>query len=95
MTVRPLLAALALCLTPLAQAAESEVRFYNWSDYIGPDTLKQFTEASGVQVRYDVFDTNEMLEAKLLSGHSGYDLVVPSNQFLTKQIKAGAFQPAA
>ncbi|MXS18725.1 polyamine ABC transporter substrate-binding protein [Pseudomonas oryzihabitans] len=93
MAVRPLLAALALCLTPLAQAAESEVRFYNWSDYIGPDTLKQFTEASGVQVRYDVFDTNEMLEAKLLSGHSGYDLVVPSNQFLTKQIKAGAYQP--
>ncbi|WLD65477.1 polyamine ABC transporter substrate-binding protein [Pseudomonas sp. OVF7] len=80
-------------LMPLTQAAESVVKVYNWSDYIGPDTLKNFEQDSGIKVQYDIFDTNEMLEAKLLSGHSGYDVVVPSNQFLSKQIRAGAYQP--
>ena len=82
---------LSVCLS--AQADDKLVRFYNWSDYMGPDTLKAFQQQSGIKVQYDVFDTNEMLEAKLLSGHSGYDLVVPSSQFLTKQIKAGIYQP--
>jgi len=85
----------ALCCAiamPAVQAA-GEVKVYNWSDYIGPDTLAQFEKASAIKVRYDVFDTNEMLEAKLLSGHSGYDVVVPSSQFLSKQIRAGAYQP--
>lgn len=91
---RILLAAFTLSLAvPAVQAAEAPIRFYNWSDYIGPDTLKNFEKDSGVAVQYDVFDTNEMLEAKLLSGHSGYDLVVPSSQFLPKQIRAGAYQP--
>jgi putrescine transport system substrate-binding protein len=76
-----------------AQASPGVVHVYNWSDYIGPDTLAQFQKASGFKVEYDVFDTNEMLEAKLLSGHSGYDVVVPSSQFLTKQIKTDAYQP--
>lgn len=88
---------LVSCITLLAcataQADDKLVRFYNWSDYIGPETLKDFQKDSGINVQYDVFDTNEMLEAKLLSGHSGYDLVVPSSQFLPKQIKAGVYQP--
>ncbi|PTQ69377.1 MULTISPECIES: polyamine ABC transporter substrate-binding protein [unclassified Pseudomonas] len=83
----------ALAILPATQAAEQPIRFYNWSDYIGPDTLKNFEKDGGAPVQYDVFDTNEMLEAKLLSGHSGYDLVVPSSQFLPKQIRAGAYQP--
>ncbi|SEN23738.1 putrescine transport system substrate-binding protein [Pseudomonas sp. ok272] len=88
--------AIALCAaTSLthAQAAEPVVKMYNWSDYIAPDTLKNFEKDSAIKVQYDIFDTNEMLEAKLLSGHSGYDVVVPSSQFLSKQIRAGAYQP--
>ncbi|MES3708647.1 polyamine ABC transporter substrate-binding protein [Pseudomonas putida] len=87
------LSAFGLLACVSAQANDSLVRFYNWSDYMGPDTLKTFQADSGLKVQYDVFDTNEMLEAKLLSGHSGYDLVVPSSQFLTKQINAGIYQP--
>ena len=88
--------AAALCMAavlPQVQAADAMVKMYNWSDYIAPDTLKNFEQDSAIKVQYDIFDTNEMLEAKLLSGHSGYDLVVPSSQFLSKQIRAGAYQP--
>ncbi|TBU92557.1 polyamine ABC transporter substrate-binding protein [Phytopseudomonas dryadis] len=88
-----LLASLSLVACTFAQAADKTVHFYNWSDYMGPDTLKSFEKETGTAVQYDVFETNEMLEAKLLSGHSGYDLVVPSSQFLTKQIRAGVYQP--
>ena len=73
------------------QAAPT-VHIYNWSDYIGTDTLADFEKASGIKPVYDVFDSNETLEGKLLAGHTGYDVVVPSNHFLGKQIKAGAFQ---
>ncbi|ABZ75570.1 extracellular solute-binding protein family 1 [Shewanella halifaxensis HAW-EB4] len=72
--------------------AEEVVRVYNWSDYIAEDTLENFQKETGIRVVYDVFDSNEVVEAKLLSGRSGYDIVVPSNSFLAKQIKAGAFQ---
>jgi putrescine transport system substrate-binding protein len=73
-------------------ANEQEVvRMYNWSDYITKDALENFEKETGIKVIYDVFDSNEMLEAKLLSGRSGYDIVVPSNSFLTKQIKAGVY----
>ncbi|MBB3103518.1 polyamine ABC transporter substrate-binding protein [Azomonas macrocytogenes] len=75
-----------------APAAERTLHVYNWSDYIGERTLADFTRASGIQVVYDVFDSNEVLEAKLLAGASGYDIVVPSNAFLARQIKAGVFQ---
>jgi putrescine transport system substrate-binding protein len=85
-----LAAALAV---PSAQAAAREVKVYNWSDYIGETTLADFSKATGITALYDVFDSNETLEGKLLAGRSGYDLVVPSNHFLGKQIKAGAFQP--
>lgn len=69
------------------------VHVYNWSDYIAENTLADFTDATGVKVVYDVFDSNETLEGKLLAGSTGYDIVVPTNHFLGKQIKAGAFQP--
>ena len=76
-----------------AQASDKVLRVYNWSDYIAPDTLKKFEAETGIHVTYDVFDSNETLEARLLAGKSGYDIVVPSNSFLAKQIKAGVYQP--
>ncbi len=75
-----------------AQADDKVLHVYNWSDYIAPDTIKKFEAESGIKVVYDVFDSNETLEAKLLAGKSGYDVVVPSNNFLAKQIKAGVYQ---
>ena len=70
-----------------------EVRVYNWSDYIDEDLLAKFEEETGYELVYDVFDSNEVLETKLLAGGSGYDVVVPSATFLQRQIAAGAFQP--
>jgi putrescine transport system substrate-binding protein len=75
-----------------ARAADNVVNVYNWSDYIGEHTVADFEKATGIKVRYDVFDSNETLEAKLFAGHSGYDVVVPSSGFLGRQIKAGIFQ---
>lgn len=80
-----------LTLAVSVQAAPT-VHIYNWSDYIGENTLADFEKATGIKPVYDVFDSNETLEGKLLAGRTGYDVVVPSNHFLGKQIKAGAFQ---
>ena len=80
-------------ITGTAQAEEKVLHVYNWSDYIAPGTVAQFEKESGIKVVYDVFDSNETLEAKLLAGKSGYDIVVPSNNFLAKQIKAKVYQP--
>ncbi|MBD1598509.1 polyamine ABC transporter substrate-binding protein [Pseudomonas sp. CA3A] len=80
-----------LLMGAAAQAAGT-VHIYNWSDYIGENTLAEFEKATGIKPVYDVFDSNETLEGKLLAGRTGYDVVVPSNHFLGKQIKAGAFQ---
>lgn len=88
---KTMLMAAGVTLALGAQAADS-VRIYNWSDYIGDTTLADFQKATGIVPIYDVFDSNETLEGKLLAGHTGYDVVVPSNHFLGKQIKAGAFQ---
>jgi putrescine transport system substrate-binding protein len=74
-------------------AQEKQLHIYNWSDYIAEDTLENFTKETGIQVTYDVFDSNEVLEAKLLAGNTGFDIVVPSGDFLGKQIRAGVFQP--
>ncbi|MGX5726136.1 polyamine ABC transporter substrate-binding protein [Metapseudomonas otitidis] len=73
-------------------SAAGQVNIYNWSDYIAPTTLADFKKETQIDTIYDVFDSNEMLEGKLLVGHSGYDVVVPSNHFLGRQIKAGIFQ---
>jgi len=87
---------IALSASP-ALAADAEpggnLFIYNWSDYIADDTIAQFEAETGIKVTYDVFDSNEVLEAKLLAGSTGYDLVVPSMAFLGRQIVAGVFQP--
>jgi len=86
--------ALLLATTTFASAAYAEeVRVYNWSDYIDEDLLTKFEEETGIDLIYDVFDSNEVLETKMLAGSSGYDVVVPSGTFLQRQITAGAFQP--
>ena len=79
-------------LSPFSLIAKEELYIYNWSDYIAEDTIANFEEEFDIDVTYDVFDSNEVLEAKLLSGGSGYDIVVPSGSFLENQIKAGVFQ---
>ncbi len=76
----------------LAMGKEKVLYVYNWSDYIAEDTLADFTKETGIKVVYDVFDGNEVLETKLLAGKTGFDIVVPSNSFLARQIKAGVFQ---
>ncbi len=88
---KAMLAGAGLTLAISVQAAPT-VHIYNWSDYIGQTTLADFEKATGIKPVQDVFDSNETLEGKLLAGRTGYDVVVPSNHFLGKQIKAGAFQ---
>jgi putrescine transport system substrate-binding protein len=78
--------------TPVAAGEEQVVNVYNWSDYIDPAMLEKFTAETGIKVNYDVFDSNEVLETKLLAGNTGYDVVVPSASFLERQIKAGVFR---
>ncbi|MBN9031053.1 MAG: spermidine/putrescine ABC transporter substrate-binding protein PotF [Rhizobiales bacterium 63-7] len=73
-------------------AQEKVVHVYNWSDYIDSSILEDFTKETGIKVVYDVFDSNELLETKLLAGGSGYDVVVPTAPFLARQIQAGVFQ---
>jgi putrescine transport system substrate-binding protein len=78
---------------PAAPAVEEKVlNVYNWSDYIAPDTIAKFEAATGIKVNYDVYDGNEVLEAKLLAGRSGFDVVVPSANFLERQIKQGVYR---
>lgn len=89
-TLKSLLIAAAVSGAASAQAAT--VHIYNWSDYIGETTLEELEKETGIKPVYDVFDSNETLEGKLLAGRTGYDVVVPSNHFLGKQIQAGAFQ---
>ncbi|HEX7374983.1 MAG TPA: hypothetical protein VF277_08405, partial [Steroidobacteraceae bacterium] len=76
---------------PPASDEEKVVNVYNWSDYIDPKMLEEFTKQTGIKVNYDVFDNNEVLQTKLLAGNTGYDVVVPSASFLERQIKAGVF----
>ncbi len=77
----------------LAQVKKERiVNVYNWSDYIAPTLIEEFSKETGIKVRYDTFDSNDTLETKLLAGKSGYDVVVPTAYFLERQIKAGIFQ---
>jgi putrescine transport system substrate-binding protein len=78
---------------PSTESGPKVVHVYNWSDYVDPAVLEKFSAETGIEVRYDVFDSNEVLETKLLTGQSGYDLVVPSAYFLERQITAGVFRP--
>lgn len=86
MTLLPLMLAGTLC-----QAAET-VKVYNWSDYIAPDTMKNFQRDTGIAFSYDLFDSNETLDGKLMTGSSGYDVVFPSNHFMARQIQGGALK---
>lgn len=72
---------------------ERTLHVYNWSDYIDPGVITDFEKATGIRVTYDVFDSNEVLETRLLAGSTGYDVVVPSASFLERQVKAGVFRP--
>src|SRR5690606_21442634 len=76
-----------------ALAQDNVVNVYNWSDYIAEDTIANFEAETGIKVNYDVYDNNEIVDAKLLAGNSGYDIVVPSGNFLERQIKAGLILP--
>jgi putrescine transport system substrate-binding protein len=92
--MRLALVAATLAIAPAAgqQSNERIVNVYNWTDYIAPTVIDDFTKETGIKVRYDTFDSNDTLETKLLAGKSGYDVVVPSAYFLERQIKAGVFQ---
>ena len=92
-TLAGTLAALSVLIANTARAEEEKVlNVYNWSDYVAEDTISNFEERTGIKVNYDVFDSNEVLEAKLLAGNTGYDIVVPSASFMERQIKAGVFR---
>jgi putrescine transport system substrate-binding protein len=92
--VLALVLALPIVLFPGFAAAQKQrvVNYYNWSDYQDPRVLDEYTKETGIAVRFDTFDSNDTLEAKLLAGQSGYDVVVPTAYFLSRQIKAGIFR---
>ena len=82
----------AVLLPAVVRAEGRTINFYNWSNYIAPGVLEDFTRETGIKVVYDTFDANETLETRLLAGKSGYDVVVPTAYFLQRQIKANVFQ---
>lgn len=86
-------AGLVIAASVTASAEEKTLHIYNWSDYIAPNTVPDFQKETGIKVVYDVFDSNEVLEGKLMAGSTGFDLVVPSASFLERQLAAGVFQP--
>ncbi len=74
-----------------AAGKDDVLNVYNWADYIGPTTIAGFESRTGIRVTYDTYDSNEVLDTKLLTGHTGYDVVFPSSNFMQRQIKAGVF----
>ncbi|HEY8382332.1 MAG TPA: polyamine ABC transporter substrate-binding protein [Microvirga sp.] len=93
--IRAALASFALSLALVTGAAAQQqrvVNVYNWSDYVDPKALEEFTQTTGIKVVYDTYDNNEIVETKLLAGKSGYDIVVPSGPFLQRLITAKVFQ---
>src|ERR1700741_5118332 len=94
MTSLATLAAVSVVLTAaisMPARAEGELNIYNWSDYIGENTIANFEKEYNVKVRYDTYDGNETLEAKLVVGNTGYDIVFPSSSFVARQIKSGIY----
>jgi putrescine transport system substrate-binding protein len=71
---------------------ERILNIYSWSDYIAPDTVANFEKETGIKVRYDTYDSNEVLETKLLTGHAAYDIVIPTGTFFEQQRKAGVYR---
>jgi putrescine transport system substrate-binding protein len=91
--IAKLLSAAALVLLPFSAAAQEKVvNVYNWSDYVGEGVLEDFTKETGIKVVYDVYDSMEMLETKVLAGGSGYDIIVPTDRNLARMIQAGVVQ---
>jgi putrescine transport system substrate-binding protein len=99
MVLSALAAALQLCACGAAQGTaaghpeEKVLRVYNWADYIGKNTIAEFEAATGIKVVYDTYDSDETLEAKLMAGDSGYDVVSTSTDYFSRQIKAGIYRP--
>src|SRR5690242_6667691 len=91
-TAAVLVAALVAGTLSVHAQGKRVVNVYNWTDYIAPEVLKEFTRDTGIEVTYDTFDSNDTLETKLLAGKSGYDVVVPTANFMQQQIRAGVFQ---
>jgi putrescine transport system substrate-binding protein len=85
-------ALVATLFTTIVSAEDRVVNVYNWSDYIDSTILEDFTKETGIKVVYDVYDSNEILETKLLAGATGYDIVVPTGTFMARQIQAGVYQ---
>ena len=77
---------------PAPAENQNVLKIYNWSEYVDPETVADFEKKNGIKVTYDVYDSDETLESKVLTGKSGYDIVAPSNAFVGRQIKAGAYQ---
>ena len=88
-----LMGAVSAQTQPAWAAADKTLNLYIWSDYLAPDTLANFTKRTGIAVNMDVFDSSEMLEAKLLAGGSGYDVIVPNGPVLRRFIQAGVVRP--
>ena len=81
------------CAVPALHAEEKTLRLYNWADYFAEDTLARFTAETGIQVIYDVMEGSETLEAKLMAGGSGYDLIFPGDTVAERLMRAGSLQP--
>ncbi|EUB75608.1 hypothetical protein PMI27_001784 [Pseudomonas sp. GM41(2012)] len=81
------------CALPALHAEEKTLRLYNWADYFAEDTLAKFTAETGIKVIYDVMDGSETLEAKMLAGGSGYDLIFPGDTVAERLMRAGSLQP--
>ncbi|MGG7672618.1 polyamine ABC transporter substrate-binding protein [Pseudomonas sp. WC2] len=92
MRTQPLFLTTVLAAASATVYADETVNISNWNSYIAPDTLANFTQATGIKTTYDIHDSNEVLESKLMTGNTGYDVVSPSNHFLSRLIKAGAIQ---
>jgi putrescine transport system substrate-binding protein len=86
------LLAAAICAACCRAAEEKRLYIYNWSDFIGPDTIAKFEQLTGIKVSYDVYDAEETMEARLMAGSSGYDVVSASTDFFGREIKAGVYE---
>lgn len=81
-----------LCSSTAAFAADQVLNVYNWSDYIADQTIPRFEKETSIKVKYDVYDSDDTLQAKMLTGKAGYDIVVPTSNYMAKQIEAGIYQ---
>ena len=91
--LRRLLVANLLCASVAVAAEDNIVNFYNWSDYIGETTIADFEAEYGIKVNYDIYDNTPLVEAKLLAGGTGYDVVVHAASYSARLIPVGIFQP--